>query len=304
MNKLLVRKNNLKDSIPLLSLMIAINLILVSLVTYIPFTNLFIYFVLPIPSLFIALLVKYRYYIIYFIITLSLGLLVSLGDISFCLLNLLPSLITAFLISFLAYKKVNFYLSFFINSLLTFLLNLLSILFIKAIFNVDIISLIINILNIKQTNNLDAFILSFIYVFSTIESFVSYLILKYEIKSIIDLKTSNKINEYEILSFYLFIFISATCINFYIEIYLLFFFISIVLTIIIIFISIKNPQNLIIFLIFLIISWLFYVLLYNEFTLIKSIVILLFFPFLSLSYAYLKLIFNDEEELSIFNLTR
>lgn len=295
MKKILTKKNSLKESLPLMSLLIALNLILVSLVTYLPFTNIFIFFILPIPSLFTSLYIKNRYYPLYFIISLGLGLLVSLGDISFCLLNQLPSLITSFILGLCTKIKLNYYYIYFILSIITFLLNIASIYLINLIFNIDIINVICNLLNIELSNTLNIFIPSLIYLFSALETFILYLILIYEVKNIIKLNIYSKLNLYMILINLLFIFLSEIFNYYFLNLFYLFLFISLFNIVILFIINSKSLQNLVIFLILLSLTWIIYIALYKYYPLINSFILLLIFPLSYSLYLYILVIFNEFE---------
>ena len=284
MKKILTRKENLKDSIPLMSLLTSLNLILVSFITYLPFTNLFIFFILPIPSLLCALFINKKYYWIYFIINLSLGLLVSIGDISFCLLNLVPSLIIPFVISLLIKLGTNKYFIFFISSIFIFFINLLSIYVIFYLFKFSIIDFLINLLNITYNSTLDLLLLPLIYLFSIFETLILYLIIYYETKSLIDLNIVNSNDSYFIYLNLLLTFISVFVFHFHIKIFYLFLFISLSGTFILLLNYIKTLQNLIIFIILFIFTWIIYICFYNYYSLKNSFILLLTFSLLSSLY--------------------
>ena len=284
MKKILTKKENLKDSIPLMSLLTSLNLILVSFITYLPFTNLFIFFILPIPSLLCPLFINKKYYWIYFIINLSLGLLVSIGDISFCLLNLVPSLIIPFVISLLIKLGANKYFIFFISSIFIFLINLLSIYVIFYLFKFSIIDFLINLLNITYNSTLDLLLLPLIYLFSIFETLILYLIIYYETKSLIDLNIVNSNDSYFIYLNLLLTFISIFAFHFHIKIFYLFLFISLSGTFILLLDYIKTLQNLIIFIILFIFTWIIYICFYNYYSLRNSFILLLTFSLLSSLY--------------------
>jgi len=288
MSKFISKKETIKDSIPLISLFVAINLVLMILITYIPILSIVIIFILPIPSILICLFIKNKYYYIYFLSSILLSLLVSIGDISYCITTLLPVLIISPLIGFLINKKFSLYLIILICSFLMYLINYCLIYFINYLFNIDIIK---NILVLLKINNcyIYLFLPSIIYLIALAEIFIMVFISFKEIIKLKKLELNNKFND--LISIFLnLLFTSLTIITYFFDekFYILFLIISILSILNIFKFKEKCLQNSIIFLVLLAITWILYIFIYKYFTIINSFIVLLF---LVISIVFYKIIF-------------
>lgn len=270
---LVEKKENLKNSIPLIALFSTIEAILVILGTYVPFLYIGVIFLLFIPSTLLASLIKARYYPIYFVSCLIICLLVGFGDISFCIVYLFPSLIISFLFS-LSFKNIlDIKINLIISSLIYFLIQLGLIYFVKDIFEIDIISKVLTLFSLEDNLDIKDFIYLSIYLINIVEILftllITYLFLK---KFNLSLYSSNKFK-------------------------LLFLFFSILSTIIS-FLFIEYKLN-ISYLFFGINFFIFFLFLFNEMKsknylnliIIPAVLLVLFFTFtyLNLDYEFKKL---------------
>lgn len=299
-NIIFKEKNSLKEAIPFIALLSCLSIILIIFITYFPLTSLVLSFVLPLPSIICVLYTKYRYYLIYAFSTLILSLTCTFMDISYTLFNLIPILICAFIIGILIKNKFNIISIICFASLIMTFLNILILFIFNKFFNINLIQTILNLLKINQTNNFNVFILSFIYLYSLINVFLMVLISFDYIKKIYNHEYKNK---YDLIINYSFILLtillSLICYQYSIEFFYLFFFISILFSILFFNFKEKTLQNSIIFIVFLIISWIFYILFYTKFILIKSFVLLLIFPLLLSLYQINFFLFKIRKNKSI-----
>lgn len=283
-----------------MALLSCLSIILIIFITYFPLTSLVLSFVLPLPSIICVLYTKYRYYLIYAFSTLILSLTCTFMDISYTLFNLIPILICAFIIGILIKNKFNIISIICFASLIMTFLNILILFIFNKFFNINLIQTILNLLKINQTNNFNVFILSFIYLYSLINVFLMVLISFDYIKKIYNHEYKNK---YDLIINYSFILLtillSLICYQYSIEFFYLFFFISILFSILFFNFKEKTLQNSIIFIVFLIISWIFYILFYTKFILIKSFVLLLIFPLLLSLYQINFFLFKIRKNKSI-----
>ena len=176
------KKETLKESIPLIALMSALEVILVIIATYVPFSYLIIIFILMIPSVILGISIKDKYYWLYFVSALSLSLIVSCLDISFSVVFLLPSLIISFLFSLFIKHSLDYTILIFISSVFLFLFEISLIPLIELVLSQDFIKIIFDILKIENNLTNLGIVYGIIYIASFIEVSLSSLIIKEEIK--------------------------------------------------------------------------------------------------------------------------
>lgn len=285
MNQLFTKKDNLKESIPLISLLSALSIIMMIFMTYLPLSGIVLSFVLPLPSIICVLYIKTRYYYIYALTTFIISVLTCLGDFTFVIFNLIPVLISAFIMGFCIKNKFNKVLSVALTSFIMTFLNLMMLFIFNFFFNINFIEIFFNILQIKNTENFINFIPTLIYIYSLIESFIMLLVSLDQIKKFYNEEVSYKISTIIEISFiFLTTLISLILCFFNLEYFYLFLTISVTDSIIF-FVNKKiTLQNSIIFLIFLIFTWILYVLIYKNIVFEKSFVLFLIFPVLVLIY--------------------
>ena len=152
MDKIFSIKENLKESIPLMSLLSAVNLIMMILITYLPITGVVVVFLLPLPSIICTLFIKSRYYIIYALTSLIISIIFCIGDFTSVLFTLIPVLISSFVYAFLI--KCNLGV---LNSL------------VLTSFILTFIEIICNLLNIQNIEYLNNSIPTFVYLYSLVQ---------------------------------------------------------------------------------------------------------------------------------------
>lgn len=233
---LINKKNTLKESIPLISLMSAFTIILNVIGTYIPFSSIFIILLLPLPSLFISILVPKKYSYIYIITSFFVSLLSSITNLSFLISFTFPSIIIGIIEGIFIDKKFNYSLSILISSITYFILEIGLIPLSNLLINDDSIKLILDLLNLETSRSNYFLIYDLILISSFLGIMLSSLIIYYEIKKFNLDYMFNKIGDY-FLSFIIIIFSLVTLIIFYVDkslssIFFIFTFITFILLII------------------------------------------------------------------------
>ena len=92
------KRETLLQNMTYMGIMAAINFIFILLSSFIPFLLFVLVFILPLASAVVTVFCKKRYYIIYFVVTGALCLLINAPDTMF---YVIPSLITGFIFGFL-----------------------------------------------------------------------------------------------------------------------------------------------------------------------------------------------------------
>ena len=193
---LLSRKKNIKESIPLISLLSALTVILNVLGTYLPISSLIIVLFLSLPSLFIGLLIPKKYYYIYFLTSLSLSLITSISNLSFVISFTIPSLIIGILYGYFINKKMNTSLLILISTLIYFILEIVFIPLTNLIINDNYLNLILKLLNLEINNHNYYIIYNLILISSFLGILLSSFIINYEIKRFNLSFNFNKLGDY------------------------------------------------------------------------------------------------------------
>ena len=193
---LLSRKKNIKESIPLISLLSALTVILNVLGTYLPVSSLIIVLFLSLPSLFIGLLIPKKYYYIYFLTSLLLSLITSISNLSFVISFTIPSLIIGILYGYFIEKKMNTSLLILISTLIYFILEISFIPLTNLIINDNYLNLILKLLNLEINNHNYFIIYNLILISSFLGILLSSFIINYEIKRFNLSFNFNKLGDY------------------------------------------------------------------------------------------------------------
>ncbi len=279
MKFIISKKDNLKDSIPLMSLLISLNLILIILMTYLPYLSMVLFLLMPLPSIIYFLYIKFKYYYIYFLSSFLLGLLVSIGDISYCLTSLLPILLITPLIGFLLNKKVDIFLIIIISSVLMFLINIGLIYLLNFIYNIDFITNIIVLLKLNNNEVINLLLPTIIYLVTLAQIFIMTFINFKEINSINKISFLNIYNDLiGVIVTLVFTLITLVTYFFDIKIFILLLVISFISSLNIFVFKRKYLQNSIIFLVFLILAWILYIIIFPNFSYINALFITLLLP--------------------------
>ena len=279
MKFIISKKDNLKDSIPLMSLLISLNLILIILMTYLPYLSMVLFLLMPLPSIIYFLYIKFKYYYIYFLSSFLLGLLVSIGDISYCLTSLLPILLITPLIGFLLNKKVDIFLIIIISSVLMFLINIGLIYLLNFIYNIDFINNILFLLKLNNNEVINLLLPTIIYLVTLAQIFIMTFINFKEINSINKISFLNIYNDLiGIIVTLVFTLITLVTYFFDIKIFILLLVISFISSLNIFVFKRKYLQNSIIFLVFLILAWILYIIILPNFSYINALFITLLLP--------------------------
>ena len=270
------KKDNLKDSIPLISLLVSLNLILIILMTYLPYLSIVLFLLMPLPSIIYFLYIKFKYYYIYFLSSFLLGLLVSIGDISFCLTSLLPILLFTPLIGFLLNKNVDIFLIIIMSSVLMFLINIGLIYLLNFIYNIDFINNILFLLKLNNNEVINMLLPSIIYLVTLAQIFVITYINFKEISSINKISFLNVYNDLiGVVITLIFTLITLITYFFNIKIFILLLIISFISSLNVFVFKRKYLQNSIIFLVSSIFVWILYIIILPYLSYINALFITL-----------------------------
>lgn len=171
------------QNIAYMSIMSAINVIFVLLSNVLPILLFLLVFILPLTSTIVTIYCKKRYYPIYFIVTFSLCFLVAYGFSIFDnLIYVLPALITGFIFGICFEYKLPSMLSIVINTLVEFILSILTFYVIgKILTNLNMMDTLITAFGLQHFPYKVAFSLIFLFIIAQIQIVLSYVFIKSEL---------------------------------------------------------------------------------------------------------------------------
>ena len=175
------KKETLIQNIAFMSLMGAINLIITLLMTFIPFVIAFSLIFLPLTSVLVTIYCKKKYFVLYFLATLSLCLLITLYNITDTLFFILPSMISGFLFGLMVEYKFPSLLLIIIPSFVTLVFTYLSVPFIQLIYGINFIDTILKTFALDTFTHKDIIVPSMVFIFALIQSLFSYMVIKEEL---------------------------------------------------------------------------------------------------------------------------
>lgn len=171
------KRETLIENITMMGIASAINAALSLLSTFIPMSSFFVILVLPVVSALTAYFCKDRYLPLYLFASAAVSILSTCYDLSVTLFDVIPALIVGTLFGFLIKRNIPSDYSILAVSLIKLGLNYLMCLLIKGIYGIDIINSFIEIVGLKEKENIDQIIPLFIFAYSLIQETISFLII-------------------------------------------------------------------------------------------------------------------------------
>lgn len=285
MNKIFSIKENLKESIPLMSLLSAVNLIMMILITYLPITGVVVVFLLPLPSIICTLFIKSRYYVIYALTSLIISIIFCIGDFSSVLFTLIPVLISSFVYAFLIKCNLGVLNSLVLTAFILTFINLLELFIFNYFFNINFIEIICNLLNIQNVEYLNNSIPTFVYLYSLLQGLMMLITTYDQVKKFYIENFYYKTCSIVQISF-LSLTILLTVILYFFNLSYFYLFLLVSGTSSLFFYTTKRIDRwkILLFTIFVVITWIIYVLFIKLFPIERSFILLLVLPILILAY--------------------
>lgn len=175
-------KNTLLENMTFMALMSAINVIVSLLISFIFYLAIILVLILPLTSILVGLYCKKRYYPLYIICTLLLCFLVTMYDPLNTLFYVFPALISGFVLSFLIRVNIPAVYLVVASSLINLGFNYLFIPVIRFFYGQDVLLTLQTLLGLANYNNFYILVPTLLYIFSFLQSLLSLLIIKDELK--------------------------------------------------------------------------------------------------------------------------
>lgn len=175
-------KNTLLENMTFMALMSAINVIVSLLISFVFYLAIILVLILPLTSILVGLYCKKRYYPLYIICTLLLCFLVTMYDPLNTLFYVFPALISGFVLSFLIRLNVPAVYLVVASSLINLGFNYLFIPVIRFFYGQDVLLTLQSLLGLASYQNFYILVPTLLFIFSFLQSLLSILIIKDELK--------------------------------------------------------------------------------------------------------------------------
>ena len=188
--KLFKKQESIVQNMVYMGLLAAVNVVFVILTYFVPFLLFILVFVLPLCSVIITYYCKKYYFPIYFVVVVSICLLIDLPDTIF---YVIPSLITGFIFGLFVDKKIQPIFSILLATIVQFGISLAFIPLIKVLTNRDIVYDMATIFHLADYIYLDYVVISFVFFVAFAQIMISYLVMHSElVKFGINFSTDSK----------------------------------------------------------------------------------------------------------------
>ena len=184
--ELFKKRETVVQNIAYMAIMSAINVVFVLLSNILPVLLFLLVFVLPLTSAVVTLLCKKKYYPIYFIVTMLLCFLISIGFSVFdTFVYVLPSLITGFIFGYAIEKRIPVIYTITVSTLVQYCLTILTFFIMsKIVANMDLLEAIIKAFGLANYEFKAEFTQIFLYIISLIQILLALFITSFEIKKL------------------------------------------------------------------------------------------------------------------------
>ena len=188
--KLFKKQESIVQNMVYMGLLAAVNVVFVILTYFVPFLLFVLVFVLPLCSVIITYYCKKYYFPIYFVVVVSICLLIDLPDTIF---YVIPSLITGFIFGLFVDKRIQPIFSILLATVVQFGISLAFIPLIKVLTNRDIVYDMATIFHLADYVYLDYVVISFVFFVAFAQIMISYLVMHSElVKFGINFSTESK----------------------------------------------------------------------------------------------------------------
>ena len=176
--KLFKKQESIVQNMVYMGLLAAVNVVFVILTYFVPFLLFVLVFVLPLCSVIITYYCKKYYFPIYFVVVVSICLLIDLPDTIF---YVIPSLITGFIFGLFVDKRIQPIFSILLATIVQFGISLAFIPLIKVLTNRDIVYDMATIFHLADYMYLDYVVISFVFFVAFAQIMISYLVMHSEL---------------------------------------------------------------------------------------------------------------------------
>jgi hypothetical protein len=166
------------ENLAFVALMVALEVVLSILASFVPLSDLFVVLLLPLASVLVALLCEEKYLWVYLFSALILVSVSTCYDLRSTLFSILPSLIMGTGYGFCLKKKLPISFVVFFSALVSLGLNYASLPLIKLLYNVDMIEFAKDLLGLSEYVYVDDIVPTFLFGYALAEVALSHLLVQ------------------------------------------------------------------------------------------------------------------------------
>jgi hypothetical protein len=166
------------ENLAFVALMVALEVVLAVLASFVPLSDLFIILVLPLASVLVALLCEESYLWIYLVSALLLVSVSTCYDLRSTLFSILPAIIMGTGYGYCLKRKLPISFVVFFSALLSLGLNYASLPLIKLLYNVDMIEFAKGVLGLSNYTYVDDIVPTFLFGYALAEVALSHLLVQ------------------------------------------------------------------------------------------------------------------------------
>lgn len=196
---ILKERQNLGQSIALMALMAAINIVVSVIAAFSIVASVFLIILLPLTSTIVVLTCKEKYFPIYAFATIGLSVVATIWNLDVTLFYVVPSIISGFVFGFCIKRLVYFGWSVVIASILQMAISFAIIPLMNVVFEIDFIHDLLVLFKIYDAIPGQIFICVSFYIIALIQTFLSFFVVRNEISKFTKLDTNQ--NGYKYLCF-------------------------------------------------------------------------------------------------------
>lgn len=182
--KLLSQKNSPSQTIALMAMMAAINIIVSVIAAFSVVASVFLIILLPLTSTIVAISCKEKYFPIYAFSTIGLSLVATIWNIDLTLFYVVPSIISGFVFGFCIKRRIYFGWSIVISAILQTAISFAIIPLINVLFEINFIEDLLVLFKIYDAIPGQIFVCVSFYLISLIQTFLSFFVVRNEINKL------------------------------------------------------------------------------------------------------------------------
>ncbi len=176
------KRETVAQNITFIAIMAVINVLISVLIAFTTIIAAILIIFLPLVSVLVVIFCKNKYCFIYLIATILLSVVITLWNIQNTIFYVLPAIITGFIFAYFIKKSLDISLAIIISSLFEVGMMYLSFIFIKAIYDLDMIQSILAITNLQNNDLANYLFPSFMLILAIAQTILSFIVTYNEIK--------------------------------------------------------------------------------------------------------------------------
>ena len=180
------------ENLTFMALMAAVVIIASVFAAFVPLGAIIVMIALPLPSAVIAFYCRPRYYVIYLFGTIGIAIAATAWNFSSTLFYTIPAVLTGLLYGFLKRRGASTAETVFVTALLNLGLSYLSIALIRLIYEVDMPTFLLGIVQLSESENAKTLVMAAVFAYSLVQASLSNLFIALQTQPLENQKAKSK----------------------------------------------------------------------------------------------------------------